>query len=94
MIPHIDVPRSVPDLGRYTLFAGVLSLLALHPALDVRLPARARCPARRPARLSVIDDPAADVGALARRVTGAISCESLPMNAPSSMTVWCLFSPS
>ena len=22
-------------------------------------------------------------------VTGAISCESLPMNAPSSMVVWC-----
>lgn len=27
-------------------------------------------------------------------VTGAISCVSEPMNASSSMVVWCLFAPS
>ena len=38
---------------------------------------------------SVIDDPAATYAPVPMR-TGATSCESVPMNAPSSMMVWCL----
>jgi len=46
------------------------------------------------ARLSrVIDEPAAMYAPSPTR-TGAISCESLPMNAPSSITVGCLCTPS
>ena len=75
---------------RGVLASGGAAFLRSDPALDVRLAAardaeragrhvlgdrRARRRRRRPCR----------------RVTGAISCVSLPMNAPSSMTVWCFF---
>ncbi len=43
--------------------------------------------------LSVIEEPAATY-APRPTVTGAISCVSLPMNAPSSITVACFCAPS
>src|SRR4051794_38146363 len=39
---------------------------------------------------SVMDEPAPTYAPLPT-VTGAMSCVSLPIKAPSSMTVWCLF---
>ena len=86
MIPHIVS-------GPLLRLLPATALPALDPAFDVALPAARDRQARPAGRPRVIDDPAPTYAPLPT-VTGAISCVSLPMNAPSSMTVWCLLTPS
>ena len=91
MMPHILVP--VLDV-----VVGAPRRLRLRRFLRDTQPSLLTCLPRAIASASagtsfVIDDPAATYAPLPTR-TGAMSCVSLPMNAPSSMTVGCFVVPS
>ena len=74
------------------LFGLLLHFLQRRPAFLVLLPAA--CDAERAGR-NVLGDRRAGRHVCPRpMVTGAINCVSLPMKAPSSITVWFLLTPS
>ena len=81
------MPHMLLILGRVTDPDYLLLVLRTQPSLLTCLP---RAIASAPGGTSsVIVEPAATYAPVPTR-TGATSCESLPMNAPSSITVWCL----